>query len=98
MEGVLKQRGTRHAQLDVRGERVGLAEVAELVQLPAKGALVLGGHTVGALGAVGATIGAFGAVEGGATRARILKGRRPRVVVHKIAHPVLRVPWDREGI
>jgi hypothetical protein len=92
MEGILKERRPGHRQLDMRGERVGLAQVAELVQLPPEGPLVLGRHAVSTLGAAPRVAGAAAA---GAAGARILEGGGARVVVHKISHSVLRIPVTR---
>jgi hypothetical protein len=89
MKRILKKCCPRHGQLDVGGEGVGLAQVPELVQLPPEGALVLGGHAVGPLGPTARVPGT--AARGAAAWPRILKGGGAGVVVHEVAHPVLRV-------
>ncbi len=89
MKRILEKCCPRHRQLDVGGEGVGLAQVPKLVQLPPEGALILRGHAVGPLGSAARVPGT--AATGAAAWPRILEGGGASVVVHEVAHPVLRV-------
>lgn len=78
MVGVFEERLPGERDLDVAGQRVALAEVAELAELPAKGALVGARHAVGSVRALGRS------------GPRVLERRAARVVVHEVARAVLR--------
>lgn len=86
---VLEQRLPRERDLDVAGQRVALAQVAELAELPAEGALVSARHAVRALRALGRA------------RPRVLERGGARVVVHEVARALLSeadLPARRQGL
>lgn len=78
MKAVLEQRRPRDAQLDVVGQRVALAEISELRQLPAEASLVLDRNAVSPLAARNQD----------RAGPRILEGGGSRVVVDEVSNLV----------